>query len=122
MTIGQTYSQEHLVVNEDSAKIHGSGNLDVFSTPAMVGLMENTACGCIKELLNEGLDSVGIEINVKHIKTTKIGDTVTCTASLVAIDNKVLTFEIEAKDSQAVIGTAQHKRYIISPEKFLSRL
>ncbi len=119
---GLTKTQTLIVANEHSAKIHGSGNLDVYSTPAMVGLMENTACKCIEEILEEGLDTVGMQIDVKHVKATKMGATVSCTAKLTEVDGKKLTFEIEASDEEGLIGTALHKRYIIDPVKFLARL
>ncbi len=119
---GLTKTQTIVVTSEHSAKIHGSGNLDVYSTPAMVGLMENTACKCIASTLDKNLDTVGIHIDVKHIKATKIGAKVSCTATLIEIDGKKLTFEIEANDEGGLIGTARHKRYIIDPVKFLARL
>lgn len=84
--------------------------------------MENTACKCIEEALDEGLDTVGMQIDVKHLKATKMGATVTCTAKLTEVDGKKLSFEIEARDEEGLIGTALHKRYIIDPVKFLARL
>ncbi len=117
-----TITQHTTVTEKDTAKTHGSGNLPVYATPAMVAFMENTACACIQTYLEDELDTVGIQIDVKHIKATKLGGIVTCKATLIEIDNKKLTFEIEACDEQGVIGTALHKRYIIQPEKFMSRL
>ncbi len=122
LEVGLKASQTIRVAPEHSAKIHGSGNLDVYSTPAMVGLMENTACLCIGSLLDEGLDTVGIQIDVKHVKATKIGASVSCEARLVDVDGKKLTFEIEAHDEEGLIGSSLHKRYIIEVEKFLARL
>ncbi len=119
---GLTKTQSITVSSEHSAKIHGSGHLDVYSTPAMIGLMENTACRCIDGALEEGLDTVGIQIDVKHVKATKMGAKVSCTAKLTEVDGKKLTFEIEAHDEEGLIGTSLHKRYIIDPEKFLARL
>ena len=36
-------TKEIMVTNENTAKTMGSGTLDVFATPAMIALMENTA-------------------------------------------------------------------------------
>jgi predicted thioesterase len=119
---GLVFTQEIEVTEKDTAKSHGSGKLDVFATPAMIALMENTAVKCIDADLKEGFDTVGIEINAKHIKATKVGGKVSCTAKLVTVDGKKLAFEIEAKDQDGPIGTASHKRYIIEPEKFMSRI
>ncbi len=119
---GLTRTQTLVVTSEHSAKNLGSGNLNVYATPAMVALMENTACLCIEDTLDDGLDSVGIEIKAKHIKATKIGAKVSCTAMLIEVDGKKLTFELEASDEEGLIGTALHRRYIIDPIKFLARL
>ena len=37
---GKSYTQEIIVGPKDTALAHGSGHLEVFATPAMVGLME----------------------------------------------------------------------------------
>lgn len=122
LKVGTEKSQQMTVGDKDTAKYHGSGSLQVYATPAMVAFMENTACACIAEYLQEGEDTVGIQIDVKHIKATKLGGLVSCKAKLTEIDGKKLTFEIEAADEQGAIGTALHKRYVINPEKFMSRL
>jgi len=119
---GLSFTQSITVEKKDTAKEWGSGNLEVFATPAMVGLMENTALKCIAEYMTEGRDTVGIEINTQHIKATKVGKQVTCTATITKVDGKKLFFDIKAEDEDAAIGRSKHIRYIIDTEKFLSRL
>ena len=119
---GLSITQSMVVSEKDTAKYHGSGNLDVFATPAMVAFMENTAVVCIENELDEGLDTVGIQIDTKHIKATGIGCKVSCKAQLVRIEGKGLFFEIEVWDEQDVIGNAYHVMYIIDPVKFMSRV
>ena len=122
ITNGLEFSQQIVVTEKDTAKSHGSGKLDVFATPAMIALMENSAVKCIESQLKEGFETVGTQINAKHIKATKIGGKITCSAKLIEVDGKKLRFEIEATDDKGIIGTANHNRYIIEPEKFLNRL
>lgn len=119
---GLEYTQEIEITSKDTAKYYGSGNLEVFATPAMIALMENSAVRCISSNLEKGFDTVGIEINAKHTRATKVGLKVTCTARLVEIDGKRLLFEIKASDQDGPIGFASHKRYIIDPEKFMNRI
>ncbi|RZT96032.1 putative thioesterase [Ancylomarina subtilis] len=118
---GLNFTQELTVEDNNTAIAHGSGKLPVFATPAMVAFMENTAVKCIEKGLDKGLDTVGIQIDTKHIKATKVGKKVTCTATLTKVDGKKLTFQIEATDEDGPIGSSLHKRYIIDPIKFMER-
>ncbi|RXQ95727.1 dihydrolipoamide acyltransferase [Ancylomarina salipaludis] len=118
---GLNFTQELIVEDTNTAIAHGSGKLPVFATPAMVAFMENTAVKCIENGLDKGLDTVGIQIDTKHIKATKVGKKVTCTATLTKVDGKKLTFQIEATDEDGPIGSSLHKRYIIDPIKFMER-
>ncbi|MGB5990229.1 MAG: thioesterase family protein [Marinifilaceae bacterium] len=119
---GLSFKQTITVETKHTAKTWGSGNLDVYATPAMVGLMENTALKCISEYIEEGNDTVGIEINTQHIKATLVGKEVSCEAVLTKVDGKKLFFEIKAWDEVGEIGSSKHTRFIINTEKFLNRL
>ena len=124
INIPQGVKGEQIVfVNEtNTAKAYGSGLIDVFATPAMVGLMENTAHTSIQEFLPQGMVTVGIEINVKHIKATPLGMKVICNSVLEKVEGKRLFFNIEAFDEVGKIGEANHIRYIVDAVKFVEKL
>ncbi len=111
------------IVNEDetAAKV-ASGALEVFSTPSLIAFMENTAFQCVQRFLDEGDTTVGISVNMKHLKASLVGDTVECEAKLVKIEGKKLFFDITSTSNGEIIGTAEHIRYIVNQEKFLSKL
>lgn len=119
---GKTYTQEIIVAHKDTAAVYGSGSLEVFATPAMVALMENTAIGCLEGLLEPNMDTVGIEINVQHTKASGVGQKITCQATIIEVDGRRIRFEIDARDEKGAIGHAIHDRFIIQPEKFMSKL
>ncbi|MCK9162986.1 MAG: thioesterase family protein [Bacteroidales bacterium] len=115
--------EKQVVVNEtNTAKAYGSGLIDVFATPAMVALMENTAHTSIQDFLPCGMVSVGIDINVKHIKATPLGMKVICNSVLEKVEGKRLFYTIEAFDEVGKIGEATHTRYIVDAHKFVERL
>jgi predicted thioesterase len=124
INIPQAVKGEQIVfVNEtNTAKAYGSGLIDVFATPAMVGLMENTAHTSVQKFLPQGMVTVGIEINVKHIKATPLGMKVTCNSILEKIEGKRLFFNVEAFDEVGKIGEATHIRYIVDAIKFVEKL
>jgi predicted thioesterase len=67
---GMNSVNEIIVTENDTASKLGSGDLDVFSTPSMIALMENTSKNVVEELLPEGFSTVGTEVSIKHIKAT----------------------------------------------------
>ncbi len=123
MNTGTEYTCTTQVEPANCASAVGSGGLDVFSTPSMIALMEKAAFTLVQESLAEGESTVGTQMNVDHVKASKIGDTITAKAVLTEIDGRKLTFDVSATDSAGnTIGHGTHTRFIIQIEKFLSRL
>ncbi len=110
------------VTMESSAVSMGSGDMAVFATPAMVALMENAAMRAVAPHLEEGMTTVGSEMNTTHIKPSAIGTVVTATAVLTEVDGRRLTFNVGARDGEGLIGEGVHIRYIVNRERFLSKL
>lgn len=107
---------------EHSASVVGSGGLEVFSTPSMIALMENTAAGSLAPHLEEGQGSVGTAVNIKHIAATPLGMKVTCESEIIEIDRRRLVFSVKAYDEKGLIGEGTHERFIIDNEKFMNKL
>ena len=122
MEKGLTYTSKTIVCNENTARKLGSGDMDVFATPAMVALMENAAMNAVAPNLPEGSTTVGSFIETSHIKPSGIGETVTATAVLEEVEGRKLTFKVTAADGKGTIGEGRHIRYIVDREKFLSKL
>ena len=110
------------VTQERSAAAMGSGTLEVFATPAMVALMEQTAAESVESLLEEGNTTVGTMIQVNHLAATPMGMKVTCNSELVAVEGRKLTFKIEAHDEAGLIGTADHERFVVGADRFLEKV
>ncbi len=109
-------------VNENNfAATMGSGSLKVFATPAMVALMEASACDCLAGYLEEGETTVGTELNIKHIAATPDTMNVTAEAVLTAVNGREFTFEVKAYDECGEIGCGTHKRFLVYSEKFTAK-
>lgn len=122
MNIGLTYTSTTVVDNSNTAKVLGSGDMDVFATPAMVALMENAAMNAVAPHLEVGQTTVGTKISTSHIKASALGATITATAVLTAVDGRCLTFEIIARDGENTIGEGTHTRFVVDRERFLAKL
>ena len=111
-----------IVSENDTANVYGSGLHDVLSTPAMVAFMEQTAMKAVEACLNEGEGTVGTEINIKHLKATWVGKSITCTAILKEVNGRRLLFHVEASDDTGKIGEGLHERFIIENERFMEKI
>lgn len=114
-------TKELIVTADKTAKAMGSGTLDVFATPAMIALMENTAYESVAGELEEGSGTVGTALNVKHVAATPVGMKVTCETELIKVDGRALTFSVKAYDACGLIGEGEHERFIIKNEKFQAK-
>lgn len=122
LQIGLSHTSTTTVNNTNTARTYGSGGLDVFATPAMIGLMENAAMTAVENDLPEGSSTVGAHISTSHVKPSKLGATITATAVLEEIDGRKLTFKVSACDDEGIIGEGTHIRYIVDIEHFMAKL
>ena len=121
MNIGTKHEIRIMVTKDKTAAVVGSGLLEVFATPAMIALMEQTASESVMETLEEGTTTVGTKINVNHLAATPVGMEVYCVSTLTAVDGRKLSFEIEAFDEAGLIGKAYHERFIVGSERFMQK-
>jgi len=120
--LNNSYSQTITVEENQTAAHLGSGTLLVFSTPAMVALMENTAIQCLSDLA-EGNTSVGISININHLKAIRVGSTVQCTAGITAIEGRKYKFHVRVTDGAGeLVGEGSHERMVVNEEKFMAKI
>ena len=123
MKIGLNHTSIVSVTEANTALTIGSGDMDIFATPAMAALMENAAMKAVAESLPEGNTTVGAKLDINHLKPSALGETISATALLTEVDGKKLTFTLKAENSHGlIIGEGIHIRYIVEKEKFLSKL
>ena len=118
LEIGLKGYQEVMAAEDNSAKTMGSGTLDVFATPAMIALMEETAWKSIQPELEDGQGSVGIQLHVDHLAATPLGMKVRCESEVTAVEGRKIVFKVSAFDEVGLIGEGTHERFIVDNEKF----
>jgi fluoroacetyl-CoA thioesterase len=100
----------------------GDGMPAVVSTPNLVGFLERTARQLLAPHLDTDERSVGVEIDIRHLAPTPVGQTIHCSARVIAVDGAKITFQIEARDAHEVIVRGLHKRAVIRTESFSRRV
>lgn len=99
----------------------GDGMPAVVSTPNIIQFLERTARHALAPHLEADERSVGVEIDIRHLAPTPVGQTIHCTARVMAVDGTKIQFQIEARDQQEVIVRGLHKRAVIRVESFSRR-
>jgi predicted thioesterase len=100
----------------------GAGMPAVVSTPHLVSFLERTARETIADCLEADERSVGIELDIRHLAPTPVGQTIHCRAQVIAVEDRKVTFQIEARDQHEVIVRGLHKRAVIRTESFSRRV
>jgi predicted thioesterase len=122
LTEGLSHTSTLTVDDTNTAIALGSGDMPVLATPAMLALMENAAMLTVKDYLEEGMTTVGGQIESSHLHPSRIGSEVIATAILERIDNKKLYFKVSAYMGDTLIGEGKHLRFIVDKNRFMSKL
>ena len=118
---GLRHSEQLVVEHKDTAALYGSGALEVFATPAMIALMEKTCLMGVCDKIGEGNTTVGIAVNIKHLKASPVGATIRCEAELIEVDRR-LVFEVKCFEGETLVGEGIHERFVVDSEKFMAKL
>ena len=94
----------------------------VYATPMMILEMELASADAINVCLEQGWVTVGTEVDIRHLAATPVGTTVRATARVIAVERRVIRFEVEAFDEKRRIGEGRHARGLVNAESFTKRL
>jgi len=111
-----------LVTSEVAIDFMGQENARVLATPHVVWNLEWACHAALKPYMEEGYDSVGTEINMKHLAATPIGMSVTFQAEVTGVDDRRVRFRVEAFDEKEKIAEGTHERFIVHVARFATRV
>src|SRR5438445_13101359 len=94
----------------------------VFATPVMRREMELASSAAIRGQLPPGWVTVGTEGNVRQLAAALVGATVRTTAKVIAVERRVIRFEVAAFEGERKLGEGEHVRGLIDVAKFNKRL
>ena len=113
---------ELTVTTDKCAGAIGSGELDVFATPAMIALIEETCWKSVAPYLEPGEGTVGTALDVRHVAATPVGLKVTCETELTLIDRRRLVFDVKVFDPFGLVGEGTHERFVIRYDTFMKKV
>ena len=116
LRLGLTRTQSYLTTLEMRAR---QLRADVFSTPAMIALMERTCVELTEPYLEENEQTVGIHVDVRHLAATRIGQRVTVIAEILEVRRNKIRYAVSASNDQGVkIGEGTHRRAVVNVTRF----
>jgi predicted thioesterase len=94
----------------------------VYATPMMILEMELASGDAIRSHLKDGWVTVGTEVDIRHLGASLVGSLVRVTAKVIAVERRVIRFEVEAYEGERKIGDGRHARGLVNVETFTKRL
>jgi fluoroacetyl-CoA thioesterase len=94
----------------------------VYATPMMIMEMEMASADAIAPYLAAGWVTVGTEVDIRHLGASAVGAKVRTTARVIAVERRVIRFEVEAYEGERKIGEGRHARGLVNVASFEKRL
>jgi predicted thioesterase len=120
--IGRSLERSILVTSEIAIDFLGVEEARVLATPHLVWQLEITCRDAIRPLLDAEYDSVGTEVQIKHLAATPLGMSVRFRAEVIHVDGNRVRFRVEAWDEKEKVSEGTHERYVIHIPRFAARL
>lgn len=111
-----------LVTGEVAINFLGDEDARVLATPHLVGQLEMTCRNLVKPMLDEGCDTVGTYLELKHLAATPLGMAVRFEAEILRVEDRRVTFRVTAHDEKEKVAEGVHERFIINVARFAARV
>jgi fluoroacetyl-CoA thioesterase len=119
---GLSAQVEHQVSDEDTSQAMGSGDVPVLATPRVLALAEAATVAAVRSALQPGQTSVGTRVALEHTAATAVGARVVARAQLVAVDGRLLQFDVVLEDvAGGVVAHGRVTRVVVERERFVQR-
>jgi fluoroacetyl-CoA thioesterase len=121
LTIGMSAELKLVIAREMTIGHFVAGMPLVYATPMMILHMEMAAGSAIADVLPQGVVSVGMEVNIRHLAATPIGCGVRAIARVTGIGARSVMFDVEAWNEMRKVGEGTHRRGIVNVREFEKR-
>ncbi len=120
--IGTTGEQHFVVEAKHAIDFTDGGMPAVLCTPWLIWFLEHAARAAVLPFLEPGESTVGLEIEIRHIAPTPLGQKVTCLARIIHVEGTRMSFHLEAHDERELIARGTHRMQVIHVEPFAERV
>lgn len=119
--IGESYTDQLTVSEDDTADNHGNKGVRVLSTPALLTYIENNSARILAGHLPAGFSPVGIEVQLKHVGAVPVGGRFQVTSTVTKIKGKTIAYDFLATYEDRVIAHGSYHQAVINLAEFLEK-
>ena len=96
--------------------------LRIYSTPSLLLDIEQHCRDLILQHLDQAEDTVGVRVELDHMGATLLGMAVEISATVIEVQGRRITLQVEASDSLETVAKATHVRFVIDVAKQAQRI
>ena len=115
--LGARGEAQQTVEHQHTLNFHNQALPPIYSTPNMIGLMEQAAFVALEPFCDPGEISVGTAINIEHRAACGLGAHIKAEAVLESANGRFYTFRVKALHGEKEIGRGTVSRAFVSPGK-----
>jgi predicted thioesterase len=117
-----TATEHKLIVDKERTISFLGEDLRIYATPRLVNDIEQTCLDYLLTFLDEGENTVGAAVDIRHVGATLLGMSVSIVAAVTRIEGRSVTFNVEVRDDVELVATAAHTRVVVNVAKLRSRV
>lgn len=117
-----TATERRLIVDRERTISFLGEDLRIYATPRLVDDIEQTCLDYLLTFLDEGENTVGAAVDIRHVGATLLGMSVSIVATVTRIEGRSITFNVEVRDDVELVATAAHTRVVVNVAKLRSRV
>jgi predicted thioesterase len=117
-----TATERQLLVDRERTISFLGEDLRIYATPRLVDDIEQTCLDYLLTFLDEGDNTVGAAVDIRHVGATLLGMSVSIVATVTRIEGRSVTFNVEVRDDVELVATAAHTRVVVNVAKLRSRV
>lgn len=117
-----TATERKLIVDKERTISFLGEDLRIYATPRLVDDIEQTCLDYLLTFLDEGENTVGAAVDIRHVGATLLGMSVSIVATVTRIEGRSVTFNVEVRDDVELVATAAHTRVVVNVAKLRSRV
>ncbi|MGG7648156.1 Predicted thioesterase [Pseudomonas frederiksbergensis] len=115
-------TERRLIVDRERTISFLGEDLRIYATPRLVDDIEQTCLDYLLTFLDEGENTVGAAVDIRHVGATLLGMSVSIVATVTRIEGRSITFNVEVRDDVELVATAAHTRVVVNVAKLRSRV